>query len=129
MVKKKQFQTLDETLLSFFPHTPTTGQEEALQGFSQLLLKPDVKLMLLKGYAGTGKTTLIRAIADACDAMNKKTILLSPTGRGAKVISEISGHEAFTIHKHIYDFELRPNGTAIFRLSFNKFSDAVFIID
>lgn len=85
--------------------------------------------MLLKGYAGTGKTTLVKAVADAVTTLKKPVILLSPTGRGAKVMTDISKHDAFTIHKHIYHFELRPNGTAMFKLAFNKFSNALFIID
>jgi exodeoxyribonuclease V len=129
MSKEHTESNLDEILRSYFPHVPTPGQEIAIHALAELISKKDTKLMVLKGYAGTGKTTLIRSVADVCDALNKKIILLSPTGRGAKVMSEISKRDAFTIHKHIYDFKLRPNGTAIFKLSFNKNSNALFIID
>lgn len=130
MVKKHRGLSLNEVLHSYFPHDPTSGQVEALNGFEQLLsAESGKKLMLLKGYAGTGKTTLIKAVADASAMMRKHVILLSPTGRGAKVMTDISKHDAFTIHKHIYDFELKPNGSALFKLSFNKYSNALFIID
>lgn len=127
-----QLQAADfrSLLRSYFPYSPTTCQELALDLFDHLFApdSPD-KVLILKGYAGTGKTTLIKALADAASSIGKQTILLSPTGRGAKVMSEISGHEAHTIHKHIYYFEMKANGSAMFRLSFNKYSNALFIVD
>ncbi len=131
MAEKKSSVFMSDILRSFFPHTPTNCQEDALDGFEDLLNpKSPTNVMILKGYAGTGKTTLVKSVADAAaGALRKPVILLSPTGRGAKVMTDISKHEAFTIHKHIYNFEMKPNGSAIFKLAFNKYSNALFIID
>jgi ATP-dependent exoDNAse (exonuclease V) alpha subunit len=130
MAKENKSNFLTGMLKATFPHTPTEGQKTALNGFSDLLSRDSQwDLMLLKGYAGTGKTTLIKAVADTCVIMRKPVILLSPTGRGAKVMTDISRHDAYTIHKHIYHFELKPSGAAMFRLAFNKFTNALFIID
>jgi len=130
MSKSKSSVPLLDVLYTLFPHEPTDGQKEALYCFSRLLEKDsEFSVMLLKGYAGTGKTTLVKAVADAAVVLQKPVILLSPTGRGAKVMTDISKHEAFTIHKHIYHFEMKPNGSASFKLAFNKFTNALFIID
>jgi len=113
-----------------FPHDPTESQDKAIESFALFLSpKENIQLMILKGYAGTGKTTLIKTLADTLSAAGKNVILLSPTGRGAKVMSDISKHDAFTIHKHIYNFALKPNGSAQFKMAFNKYSNALFIID
>jgi len=129
MPAEKKF-IFKELLTSNFPHKPTSCQNTAIEIIDHFLsTKEDTNVMILKGYAGTGKTTLIKAITEVSDIINKKVILLSPTGRGAKVMTEISKHNAFTIHKHIYKFELKPDGSATFNLAYNKFSNSLFIID
>jgi len=130
MSKIKKSLSLKDVLVSLFPHQPTQGQNVAIDNFEQLLSpNATAQIMLLKGYAGTGKTTLVKAVADTAKTLKIPIVLLSPTGRGAKVMTDITGHDAFTIHKHIYDFEMKPNGSAVFKMSFNKLANALFIID
>ncbi len=114
----------------YFPYVPTQCQREALKKLESAFHKNSSdNTFLIQGYAGTGKTTLVKAIADTCSAFGQDVILLSPTGRGAKVLSDITRHDAYTIHKHIYNFELKPDGRAIFTPAVNKYSDSVFVID
>ena len=85
------------------------------------------KIFLLKGYAGTGKTSVISALVRALNGLKQKSVLLAPTGRAAKVISGYSGFPAFTIHKKIY----RQKSISEFRfqLSDNLHTDTLFIVD
>lgn len=113
-----------------FPHQPTAGQLEA---FKQLTLfcaeaRPDL-VFLLRGYAGTGKTSLIQALVQSLLAFERKAVLLAPTGRAAKVMSVYSGKPAFTIHKYIYRLQTDRRGFSTFRLRPNKARNTVFIVD
>ena len=83
----------------------------------------------MRGYAGTGKTSLIQALVPSLEAFQKKAVLLAPTGRAAKVMSLYSGRAAFTIHKYVYRLQTDGRGFSIFRLRPNKARDTVFIID
>ena len=95
-----KFYTL---LKSSFPFTPTAKQNIGLQQLSNFIFsKAANELFVLKGYAGTGKTTIIGVIVKNLWNAHKKAVLLAPTGRAAKVISNYSQNEAFTIHKKIY---------------------------
>jgi len=95
-----KFYTL---LKSSFPFTPTAKQNIGLQQLSNFIFnKATNELFVLKGYAGTGKTTIIGVIVKNLWKAQKKAVLLAPTGRAAKVISNYSQNEAFTIHKKIY---------------------------
>lgn len=84
---------------------------------------------LLKGYAGTGKTSLVSALIQAAPAMQIKTLLLAPTGRAAKVLSGYSHQPAFTIHKKIYVTETDPAGIMRTMMAQNKYSYTLFIVD
>ena len=95
-----KFYTL---LKSSFPFTPTAKQNIGLQQLSNFIFSKAAKeLFVLKGYAGTGKTTIIGVIVKNLWKAQKNAVLLAPTGRAAKVISNYSQNEAFTIHKKIY---------------------------
>ena len=87
-----------------FPFEPTTGQMDffrQMDGF--LIRKPTIsKAFLLRGYAGTGKTSLISALVKTLPKIKLKSLLLAPTGRAAKVMGNYSNKAAFTIHKIIY---------------------------
>lgn len=86
-----------------FPFDPTRKQDIVLQQLSDFIFNTTPNLLyVLKGYAGTGKTTIIGSIVTNLWKAKKSAVLMAPTGRAAKVISNYSGREAFTIHKKIY---------------------------
>ena len=84
---------------------------------------------ILKGYAGTGKTTLISALVKVLPKMKLKSVLLAPTGRAAKVISNYSGRKAFTIHKKIYRKKVAASPEMNFVLGDNIMENTLFIVD
>ena len=85
-----------------FPHNPTEDQFLAFDTLTTFLLSENQdSLLVLKGYAGTGKTSLVGALVKTMTALEQKSILLAPTGRAAKVFSGYAGHKAYTIHKKI----------------------------
>lgn len=84
---------------------------------------------LLRGYAGTGKTSVIAAFVKAMKELKKKTFLIAPTGRAAKVLSKYAGKEAHTIHKRIYRQKSSSDGFGKFVLDANLYSDTIFIVD
>jgi ATP-dependent exoDNAse (exonuclease V) alpha subunit len=117
-------------LLKKFPYTPTLKQSKLLNLLSIFIFNEEKDaLFLLKGYAGTGKTTIISAFVNALAVANKKAVLLAPTGRAAKVISIYSKRPAFTIHKKIYFPKKQSNGSVDFVLQPNKHKNTIFIID
>jgi exodeoxyribonuclease-5 len=131
--KDNQVSTKPSILLQRnFPHEPTSGQLSFFLKMDQFL-KVDVaegSTFILKGYAGTGKTSVISALVKSLPRLNMKSLLLAPTGRAAKVMSNYSGKSGFTIHKIIY----RPKGnspelTMGFDLMKNYYKNTVFIID
>ena len=82
------------------PFEPTEQQSILLEALGGFLMSTDPeKIFLLRGYAGTGKTSVVSALVRAMNALQQKTMLLAPTGRAAKVIAGYSGFPAFTIHK------------------------------
>ena len=86
-----------------FPFNATSQQEKSLDLISDFIISGnDKKIFLLCGYAGTGKTTLVSALVRTMEQLGRKTVLLAPTGRAAKVFSNYSGKSAYTIHKWIY---------------------------
>lgn len=105
-------------------------QDIALQQLSSFVVNPSPDtLFLLKGYAGTGKTTIISALVKNLWKIKRSGILLAPTGRAAKVISLYSNQEAQTIHKKIY-FPKKTSGAGVqFVLQPNKHKNAIFIVD
>ncbi|TVZ57247.1 exodeoxyribonuclease-5 [Lutibacter sp. Hel_I_33_5] len=113
-----------------FPHNPTVKQHELLHLLSEFIFKEDNQsLFLLKGYAGTGKTTIISTVVNNLWRAGKKAVLLAPTGRAAKVISVYSKKQAFTIHKKIYFPKKQSNGNVAFVLQPNKHTNTIFIVD
>ncbi|NAS30378.1 AAA family ATPase [Flavobacteriaceae bacterium R38] len=117
-------------LLEKFPHQPTTKQDIVLQQLSSFLFNKESDLLfLLKGYAGTGKTTIIGALVNNLWNAMLTSVLLAPTGRAAKVITNYSGQTALTIHKSIYMPRKQKNGGVRFVLQPNKFKNTVFIVD
>jgi ATP-dependent exoDNAse (exonuclease V) alpha subunit len=113
-----------------FPFYPTKKQEILLKLLSIFTFEPKKEsLFLLKGYAGTGKTTIISSFVNTLKFAGKKSVLLAPTGRAAKVISVYSKKPAFTIHKKIYFPKKQQNGGVSFVLQTNKHKNTIFIVD
>jgi exodeoxyribonuclease-5 len=111
-------------------HQPTSGQNIAISNLLSFLNdKEKFCIFTLKGYAGTGKTSLISAFINVLSDMKVKTVLLAPTGRAAKVLSSYSGHTASTIHKCIYRKKTTKKVDSGFSLNFNIHKDTVFIVD
>lgn len=117
------------TIMRNFKFEPTEDQKEFIELFSSFMMKREsYKTFLLKGYAGTGKTTLVSALVKSCKELNIPVILLAPTGRAAKVLGNYSSAPASTIHRAIYhkkSMDISSN----FVLGFNKISNALFVVD
>ncbi|WP_418499800.1 ATP-dependent DNA helicase [Flagellimonas sp.] len=113
-----------------FPHEPTPKQALALEKLSSFVLeaKRD-RVFLLKGFAGTGKTTLVATLVSSLWKVKMGSILMAPTGRAAKVMSVYSGNQAFTIHKKIYFPKKQSGGGIQFVLAPNKHRNTIFIVD
>ena len=112
-----------------FPYVPTFEQEKTIERLSDFILSDDErKVFLLCGYAGTGKTSLISALVRTMEQLERKTVLLAPTGRAAKVFSSYSGKSARTIHKCIYR-QKSIMDSSVFTLSENRMQNTLFIVD
>lgn len=113
-----------------FPFLATEKQDLLLKLLSIFIFETNKEsLFLLKGFAGTGKTTAISTFVNALKFAGKKAVLLAPTGRAAKVIAVYSNRPAFTIHKKIYFPKKQSNGAISFVLQPNKHTNTIFIID
>lgn len=113
-----------------FPYVPTIKQDIFFQMIAGFVAKDtNDELFVLKGYAGTGKTTVISVLVNNLALLQKKYVLLAPTGRAAKVIANYSGKPAFTIHKRIYFPKKGKNGGVGFTMQINKFKNTIFIVD
>ena len=94
-----------------------------------LLSRSQRKILVIKGYAGTGKTTVLSALRQFLETYERNVIMMAPTGRAAKVMSAYSGKDAFTIHKTIYTSEESEWGGTHFTLAHNALSNSFFIVD
>jgi len=121
--------TFFKLLSDKFPHDPTAKQSVALQQLATFVLSKERDIVfLLKGYAGTGKTTIVGTIVTNLWKTTMKAVLMAPTGRAAKVMSNYSGTQAFTIHRKIY-FPKKQGSAIRFVLAPNKHRDTLFIVD
>lgn len=119
-----------KTLREKFPFNPTLKQDIFFQKIAEFVISNDKdEIFVLKGYAGTGKTTIISTLVNYLQKAEKKYVLLAPTGRAAKVISNYSQKPAFTIHKRIYFPKKSKSGGVSFTLQPNKFKNTIFIVD
>ncbi len=125
--QKNQF---NRALIKNFSFEPTQGQKESFKLLSEycLNLNPN-SIFLLKGFAGTGKTSLIKTLVQTLPGFKRKSVLLAPTGRAAKVISQYSSRQASTIHRHIYNPKRDKGGGMIFTLKANKATNTIYIVD
>ena len=118
------------SFLSHFQHQPTSCQEELLRKVADFVSTDESDILVVNGYAGTGKTTAISSVIASLKEFKTKCVLLAPTGRAAKVLSSYSGQPAFTIHKHIYrQKSVGGDGFGQFNLAPNKDKDTRFIVD
>ncbi len=121
---------LERQIKENFPYQPTPEQENAIKLLSQFLCSPKADVaFLLRGYAGTGKTSLVGALVRTLDFLKQKVVLLAPTGRAAKVFSAYAGHPAFTIHKKIYRERAYSGEGGNFTLNDNLTSHTLYIVD
>lgn len=107
------------------PFLPTSGQEAFIRSFSTFAADPAVGMYMLKGYAGTGKTTMLSALT----ASFRNIVLMAPTGRAAKVLSSYTLKPAFTIHRQLYRPALTSDGRTMLSLADNPFERTLFIVD
>ncbi|WP_338410462.1 AAA family ATPase [uncultured Flavobacterium sp.] len=113
-----------------FPFIPTLKQDIFFQKIANFIINSSTnEIFVLKGFAGTGKTTVISTIVSQLINAKLKYLLLAPTGRAAKVISNYSHKPAFTIHKKIYFPKKASGGGVSFTLQPNKFTNTIFIVD
>ncbi len=118
-------------ILSRFPFESTAGQLQAIQYLDEFLTKSGRRAaFLMKGYAGTGKTTLVAALVRSIASTGWKVQLLAPTGRASKVMSQYSRQQAYTIHKRIFKPEVEADtGFVHFKRIKNSFQRTLFIVD
>ncbi len=116
--------------LSHLHHDPTPCQDNLLRKVADFVTSDDDDILVVNGYAGTGKTTAISAVIAVMTEYKIKSVLLAPTGRAAKVLSGYSGMPAYTIHKHIYrQKSVGGDGFGQFSLAPNKDKDTLFVVD
>lgn len=119
-----------QQITQFFEHAPTVDQSRLIDELERFMkLKESHPLFLLKGYAGTGKTTVLGAFVKTLTHFKVKSRLLAPTGRAAKVLSARSSKEAFTIHKQIYRRNSKVDEFSGMMLAPNLHTNTVFIVD
>lgn len=116
--------------LKHLPFSATSCQDTFLRQVGQFLTGDDGDIMVVNGYAGTGKTTAVSAVIASLSEMRMPCVLLAPTGRAAKVLSSYSGKRAYTIHKHIYrQKSVGSDGYGQFSLMPNKAKSTLFVVD
>jgi ATP-dependent exoDNAse (exonuclease V) alpha subunit len=125
-------KTITSFLLREFPYEPTSGQQILIERLGHFLTSawdnPNA-LFMLKGYAGTGKTTIVTALVNVLPQMKKRFVLLAPTGRAAKVLAGYTQKQANTIHRKIYFARTTREGTIALKLQQNLHKNTLFIVD
>ncbi len=125
-----QQKAVQKALLTHFDYQPTEDQSKAISHLSAFeLSKKPSPVYILKGYAGTGKTSLISAYVNFLAEAKKQFVLLAPTGRAAKVLAQYTGFQASTIHRRIYQIFTTKEGSNRMLLAPNPSKNTVFIID
>ena len=121
---------LFDRFVSFLGFAPTSCQENLLRAISAFLTSDEGDILVVNGYAGTGKTTAVSSVIRTMREYRHACVLLAPTGRAAKVLSGYAGQPASTIHKHIYrQKSVGGDGFGQFSLAPNKSKDTLFIVD
>jgi len=121
---------LYDKMTSKLGFSPTSCQDSLFKSLSQFVAGKDKhELMLINGYAGTGKTSAIAALVGTLKEFDQNVILMAPTGRAAKVLSNYTGTRAYTIHKQIYRQKSMSDGVGMFTLNVNNSRDTIYIVD
>ncbi len=121
---------LKNILTQNLPFHPTGCQQGLIDVLSEYIVSQEPnQIMLIKGYAGTGKTTMVFSLTQALASLKIRSVLLAPTGRAAKVMAGYSKMPAFTIHKKIYRQKSSDDGMGKFSLDKNLFKNTYFIVD
>ena len=116
--------------LAKFKYEPTPCQDSLLRRVADFVSSDDDDILVVNGYAGTGKTTAISAVISVLKEFQTKCVLLAPTGRAAKVLSSYAGQPAYTVHKHIYrQKSVGGDGFGQFSLAPNKDKQTLFVVD
>ena len=124
------YKLIENSLIKTLPFTPNSGQRQLIKRLAMFITSEDSdKIFILKGYAGTGKTSIIGGLVKALISFKINSVLLAPTGRAAKVLSAYAVKSAYTIHKKIYRQKTTTDGTGRFVLDRNLHKDTVFIVD
>ena len=121
---------LEAILTQNLQFNPTICQSQLIKGLSDYITsdEPD-RIMLIKGYAGTGKTTMINVLTQSLQSLKIRSVLMAPTGRAAKVMAVYTGMAAFTVHKKIYRQKSSADGMGKFILNTNLYKNTYFIVD
>lgn len=116
--------------ISRLGYQPTECQDRLMRRIADFVTSDDSDILVVNGYAGTGKTTAVASVIATLKDYETKCVLLAPTGRAAKVLSSYAGQPAFTIHKHIYrQKSVGGDGFGQFTLSPNKDKSTLFVVD
>lgn len=111
-------------------HVPTPSQQLLIEAFGPFITYPESdKVLVIKGFAGTGKTSVVSALVKTLARFKIPCMLLAPTGRAAKVMSSFAQQPAYTIHRKIYRQKSSSDGMGAFQLNFNTHKDTLFIVD
>ena len=123
-------EKLQAKLRLHFPHKPTKEQDSIISEISDFVATIGNRgVFMLKGYAGTGKTTLVSTLVKSLPILGKRSVLMAPTGRAAKVLAKYSKKSASTIHKKIYWIRTNKSGNTFIKLKENTHSNTIFIVD
>ena len=121
---------LYRSFLKHFKESAVTDQDALFRSVASFIIGDEADILVVNGYAGTGKTTAISAVISSLRTMKVPCVLLAPTGRAAKVLSSFSNHRAYTIHKHIYrQKSVGSDGFGQFSLMPNKSKSTLFVVD
>ena len=130
MRKAMERHELYGRLTQSFGFEPTEGQSVVLYHLAAFLLsQKENPTYVLRGYAGTGKTSLVKTLVRTLPAIGMRYVMMAPTGRAAKVLSNYTGQNASTIHRKIYQAMTYPDGSIRIARAENKYKHTLFIVD
>lgn len=122
--------SFNSVFLSYLEFTPTENQSRLINLLSDFISNQDQReILIVKGYAGTGKTNMVATLAKTLPTFKWKSVLLAPTGRAAKVLSSYAKTPAQTIHKKIFRKTPTHDGGVMFSLGENLHRNTIFIVD